>query len=135
MIAEADDAACLARGLQGLAVRVARRVNRLWRRRGTFFADRYDNRIVRAAADVRALLVHVLHNARRHGVEFQTSIDPFSSGPWFDGWTNDVPRLPVQRAPPVVRPCTWVLSYGWRRYGLLALQDLPVPERPRQPRK
>jgi hypothetical protein len=41
LIAEAADRRSLARGMQGLAVRCARRLNRLWGRKGTVFADRY----------------------------------------------------------------------------------------------
>jgi REP element-mobilizing transposase RayT len=40
-ICEADDRRALARGMQGLAVRIARRVNRVAGRRGRLFADRY----------------------------------------------------------------------------------------------
>ena len=41
LIVEAADARALARGMQGLLVRVARAVNRTLVRRGRLFADRY----------------------------------------------------------------------------------------------
>ncbi|HEX6811127.1 MAG TPA: hypothetical protein VF384_05865 [Planctomycetota bacterium] len=41
LLVEASDRAALSRGLQGLAIRIAMALNRLWRRRGTVFADRY----------------------------------------------------------------------------------------------
>ena len=41
LIAEAADRVALRRGLQGLAIRIARALNKLWQRRGKVFADRY----------------------------------------------------------------------------------------------
>jgi putative transposase len=40
LVVEARDARSLSRGMQGLLVRIARGLNRLWRRRGSVFADR-----------------------------------------------------------------------------------------------
>ena len=51
LIVEASGKSALSTGVQGLAVRIARRVNRLWKRRGIFFAE------------VRNALVYVLQNA------------------------------------------------------------------------
>src|SRR3954465_6857457 len=44
LVVEADDAVRLSRGLQGLATRIARRLNRLMGRKGKVFADRYHSR-------------------------------------------------------------------------------------------
>src|SRR3954464_10751899 len=41
LIVEADSAADLSRAMQGLATRIARRLNALARRRGSVFVDRY----------------------------------------------------------------------------------------------
>jgi REP element-mobilizing transposase RayT len=41
LIVEVDDTVSLSRGVQGLAVRIARRLNALIRRRGAVFVDRY----------------------------------------------------------------------------------------------
>ncbi|HEX4384601.1 MAG TPA: transposase, partial [Myxococcales bacterium] len=46
LVVEAENAAALSRGMKGLAVRVAVRLNRLAKRRGTVFADRYHARVL-----------------------------------------------------------------------------------------
>src|SRR6185503_2494297 len=51
-LVEAADRATLSRGLQGLAVRVAKALNKLWRRKGRVFADRYHDRILRSPKEV-----------------------------------------------------------------------------------
>jgi hypothetical protein len=52
------------RGLQGLAIRMARALNRLWRRSGCVFADRFHDRILRSPREVGFALRYVLCNAR-----------------------------------------------------------------------
>jgi hypothetical protein len=47
MVVEARHARALSRGMQGLTVRIARSLNRLWGRKGAVFADRYDSRSLR----------------------------------------------------------------------------------------
>jgi hypothetical protein len=47
MVVEARNARALSRGMQGLTVRIARRLNRLWGRTGAVFADRYHSRSLR----------------------------------------------------------------------------------------
>jgi len=41
LVCEARDRGELARGIQALAIRLAKRLNRLWKRTGRLFADRY----------------------------------------------------------------------------------------------
>src|SRR5437870_54785 len=41
LLVEARDSCSLSRGMQGLLVRIARSLNRAWKRKGTVFADRY----------------------------------------------------------------------------------------------
>ena len=52
-LVEAEDKNALARGLQGLEIRVAKAVNRASRRKGHVFADRYHARILKTPAEVR----------------------------------------------------------------------------------
>ena len=47
LIVEGDCRTSLSRGLQGLAVRMARALNRHWKRFGSVFADRFHDRILR----------------------------------------------------------------------------------------
>ena len=124
MIVEGTDRGRIARGVQGLCVRIARGLNRLWRRRGSVFADRYHDRVLRTPSEVRNALVYVLQNARKHGAWLQ-SIDPYSSGAWFDGWKRNTVRLVSGARPPTARARTWLLTHGWRRRGLLEPWESP----------
>jgi hypothetical protein len=126
MLVEGDCRTSLARGVQGLAVRMARALNRFWQRIGSVFADRYHDRILRSPTEVWNALRYVLCNARKHGAWTSRSRpDPMSSAPWFDGWSDTLPK-PAESAP-TSRARTWLLNKGWRRIGLLSLVAAPVP--------
>jgi putative transposase len=79
LIVEAADKESLSRGLQGLAIRVARGVNRASRRRGRVLADRYHARILRTPTEVRNAIHYVLRNLHHHTREDARYVDPFSS--------------------------------------------------------
>ena len=68
LVVEANDRRALTRGMQGLAIRVAKAINRRLERRGKVFADRYHARALRSPREVRHALRYVLLNAQRHGV-------------------------------------------------------------------
>ena len=128
-IAESSDEHSLARGMQGLSVRIARALNRLWQRVGRVFADRYHARILRTPREVRNALVYVLHNARKHGVWTSRGADPFSSGETFEGWkeergrreANETGETSNGRATGLLgRARTRLLSAGWKRHGLVS---------------
>ncbi len=122
-LVEARDARALSRGMLGLAVRIARGLNRLWKRTGRLWSDRYHARILRTPREVRRALAYVLQNARKHGVRL-FGIDPFSSASAFDGW--DVPsRKRTGAAPPVSAPLTWLMRIGWMRHGRVRLDESP----------
>ncbi len=125
LIVEGRDRRALTRGLQGLFVRLAKRLNRWWGRKGRVFADRFHDRILRTPKEVRNALRYVLLNARRHRVAL-TGIDPYSSGAWFDGWTHAIARQSAG-PPPVARAHTWLTTVGWRRWRLIAPDDVPGP--------
>ena len=128
LIVEADDARALARGMQGLGVRLARRVNAAVGRKGRFFEDRYHAHVLRTPTEVHRALTYVLLNQRKHAAERQShhlpvGVDAFSSGPWWDGWAvkpRGVERLRAQ-APPVAAATTWLLSVGWRKVGSIVV--------------
>jgi len=123
LIVEADDSNRLARGMQGLAVRLARRINRVLGRRGRVFRERYHMRALTSPRSVRNALVYVLQNFKRHRIQL-TPPDLCSSGPWFGGWRDAL--APPPRAPPPVEPArTWLLAMGWRRHGLIGLAEAP----------
>ena len=86
MIVEAKDRRALARGMQGLLIRVAKGLNRFWGRKGSVFGDRYHDKVLRTPREVRSALAYVLNNARKHGLRLAQGVDLFASGLWFDGW-------------------------------------------------
>jgi len=91
MIVEANDRCALSMGVRALLVRIARALNRLWQRVGSIVADRFHERALRTPTEVRNSLVYVLQNSRKHGIH-ASGPDPYSSGPWFDGW-RELPGL------------------------------------------
>ena len=86
LVAESSDQKALSRAMIGLASRIARRLNRLWKRAGQVFPDRFHSRILRTPREVRTALIYVLQNARKHGAWRARMPDAFSSGPSFAGW-------------------------------------------------
>jgi REP element-mobilizing transposase RayT len=120
LVVESSDSVALARALQGIAISMAKGLNRLMGRRGAVFADRYHSRALRTPTEVRRTLVYVLGNARKHLVAVGQRpsrgwLDPYSSAIWFDGWVSEGP--PLFGPGPVVPPGTWLLSEGYRRAG------------------
>jgi hypothetical protein len=111
---------------------MARRFNAALGRRGPIWADRWHGRALSTPREVRNALAYVLLNARKHqAIPF--GLDPCASVVWSaDAFADRVYReglgmLAAERAPPVARPRTWLLSQGWLRYGRLRLADFPRP--------
>jgi REP element-mobilizing transposase RayT len=132
LLVEARDRRALSRGLQGLSIRIAKALNKLWRRRGTVFADRYHDRVLKTPREVRNALRYVLASGRKHAaagraVAVAQAIDVFTSAPWFDGFRE---ALTVRGLEALLRPVTdahtWLLTIGWRRHGLLSVQETPA---------
>ncbi|HEX4455330.1 MAG TPA: transposase [Kofleriaceae bacterium] len=132
LICEADDAMALARGVQGLAIRLARRLNTALKRKGKLFGPRYHVVALRSPAQVRNTLRYVLLNRKHHAPAakrfFAGWIDPYSSGVWFRGWVapvrvNGVISDLVTLEAPTRSPTTWLLRVGWRRAGPLSYDD------------
>jgi hypothetical protein len=115
--------------MKAVAARLARAVNRVFRRNGPVLADRFHLHVLRSPREVRNAIAYVLLNARRHlakrgrRIDPRLRIDPASSGRWFDGWRGLVPH--ADDPPPVARPRTWLLGTGWRRAGLISLSEVP----------
>ena len=125
MICEAPERASFARGVQGLTIRVARALNKLWGRKGKVFADRYHDHVLRSPREVRNALRYVLQNAAKHGRQFADGLDRFASGAWFDGWRESFNVKNLPEVTPVARARTWLLTKGWRKHGLLSLLEAP----------
>jgi putative transposase len=142
LIVEASDREALSRGMQGLAIRIARRVNRLVSRSGKVWADRFFSRALTSPRSVRNAIGYVLNNFRKHravagGI---ARLDPYSSAPFFDGFRElrgiapcdlrarkELPLTPRGVSPPdscevpVFSPRTWLARVGWRRAGLMSM--------------
>lgn len=136
LIVEAANKAVLSRAMQGLAIRLAKRLNRKLHRRGAVFGDRYHARALRTPLEVRRAILYVINNYRRHLAQVGSTpprdwVDPFSSVEYFDGFrllpSGRRPRAEYSlgRAPPVTSPQSWLLVKGWRKRGLLTISDLP----------
>ncbi|HLY37347.1 MAG TPA: transposase [Candidatus Binatia bacterium] len=117
----------VARGMQGLGIRLAKAVNRALGRKGRVWNDRYHARALRTPREVRHAhaLVYVLANRRKHGGRV-IGIDACSSGRWFTGWRGV--RKTRLDGSPVAPPQTWLLRVGWRRSGSIDIADAPTAQ-------
>src|SRR6185295_8434527 len=88
LVVEADGPTEFERGVRGLAIRVAKSVNRVLGRRGRV-GDRYHARLLRTPREVRNALVYVLNNFKKH-FRGARGLDPCSSAGWFDGWRTAI---------------------------------------------
>ena len=134
MICEAADEVALARGMQGLTTRLARRLNGELGRKGTLFAERYHARALTTPREVRNALCYCLNNARRHLWKAERRlarpewVDAYSSAPGFAGYRGrQGSRRAIQLGgrPVVQRAETWLLGVGWKRAGPFAVQAVP----------
>jgi putative transposase len=123
LVVEGDAQVALVRGVQGLAGRCAKAVNRAVGRRGRVWSSRHHRHALRTPTETRRGLVYVLLNFRKH-LRAAPGVDPRSSGPWFNGWCRRMPAPSGVR--PVEPPKTWLATVGWRRAG----GAIAVDERP-----
>ena len=124
LVVEGSDTPGLARGASGLAVRLARAINRALGRTGSVWGDRYHARALRTPREVRHGLVYVLMNFRKHRPWDRRAMDPCSSAGWFEGFRSGPPV--VREEAPVCRPRTWLGAVGWRRHGLVGAWERPA---------
>jgi REP element-mobilizing transposase RayT len=126
-VVEGDAPVAFVRGVQGLAGRCAKAINRAAARRGRVWRSRYHSHALRTPTEARRGLVYVLLNFRKH-LRASPAVDPRSSGPWFGGWRTCVPA--PRDDVPVAAPKTWLATVGWRRAGgAIAFDERPAPAR------
>ncbi|MFN7971359.1 MAG: transposase [Acidobacteriota bacterium] len=120
----------LSRGMQALAIRIGKGINRVLGTKGQVFKDRYHMRPLQDPTQVRNALAYVLNNAWKHYralVRGRPGLhaDPYSSGPYFTGWRREcrVPRV-ERTAYPIAKPKLWLLAEGWKRVGLIGLGQI-----------
>jgi REP-associated tyrosine transposase len=127
LIVEADDKVSLEKGIRGLVIRMARAINRGLGRKGAVWGDRYHTRALETPIEVRYAIRYVLLNHKKHGSADRRRIDPRSSALWFDGFKEPLPRT---LDPPITSPPkTWLARKGWKRHGLISLEETPLPYR------
>lgn len=140
LIVEADERESLSRGMQGLSVRIARRVNGVLSRSGRLLADRYHARSLTTPRAVYFALRYVLLNSRKHERSAVPAgfLDPCSSAPWFEGFERpsalafgarraraDWQRRSESNEPPVAAARCWLLRIGYQRAGPFDSDDAP----------
>lgn len=120
--------------MQGLEVRLARRLNSALKRRGKLFAHRYHTRSLRTPREVFNALRYVLLNRKHHATEKKFGkywLDPYSSAAWFAGWAEAISKHAwmvrdlVGTPAPTKPPTVWLLTTGWKKHGLLQFDDRP----------
>jgi REP element-mobilizing transposase RayT len=123
LLVEGDDARALSRGVSGLVIRAARALNRALGRTGRVWGDRYHSALT-TPREVRHALVYVVMNWKKHRPWERLSLDPCSSARWFDGFEG---RIQPTNLSVFSRPRTWLAAVGWRKHGLIRLEEGPIP--------
>jgi REP element-mobilizing transposase RayT len=133
---EAAGKRALACGMQGLLVRLARRLNAKLGRTGKLFAARYHARALATPREVRNAIRYVLLNRRHHQADKKFDrywLDTYSSAPWFTGWADPARAERLRRRElgneprPTAEAATWLLRVGWKaRHGPLGLDERPT---------
>jgi REP element-mobilizing transposase RayT len=106
LIVEAADHEALATAMQGLAIRLAKGVNRVSSRQGTVFADRYHAHLLKTPSEVRNAVHYVLNNRRKHRPSTHPwDVDEYSSASgeacWYVGDGGEAAMV-------IVAPRTWL---------------------------
>ena len=106
LIVEAENLERLVRGMQGLGVSIAKRINFVMGRSGAVFRDRYYSRQLRTPREVANALEHVLCNDRHHRrlppVDWRRALDPLP-------FTSLCERVGDR----IRAPKLWLLRVGW----------------------
>ena len=106
-LVEGADARSLARGMQGLTIRMARALNRALQRSGKVFRERYHAHILRTPTEVANARNYVLRNQAKHHAQTR-------------GWALSATYVDKYAGISVeitAAPRTWLLKEGWRKAG------------------
>src|SRR5204862_7689538 len=103
LIVETDEPCKLSRAIQGLAVRLARALNRIAGRKGKVFAQRFHAHVLRALREAKNAVGYVVDNFRHH---LREDVAPQGANPCSSaGWRDDAPGA----GPRVSQARTWLL--------------------------
>ncbi len=120
-VIEADNTRAMSRGMQGLAIRMAKALNRVMKRRGSVFADRFHAHVLRTPREVRHALAYVLRNHAIHAERAgrTASTEPGSNDPYSSVGYAAL-RLPLDTEP-ITPAQTWLLQRAiltmWAGFG------------------
>jgi len=116
VIAEAGEGAAFTRAMKGLAIRVAKGLNKMMGTEGAVFADRYHAHVLRSPPEVRNAIRYVLENAKIHaerqGKQVGRRPDPFAISHDTNQGQRAWWRRLIERGVPVVEPVGWLLTEG-----------------------
>ncbi len=85
LLIEGESNLMLSKGMQGLGVSLAKKINSLLRIKGQRYKHRYHLRILRSASQVRNVINYILKNGMKHGTA-KTIIHPFNSALVLHDW-------------------------------------------------
>lgn len=114
LLIEAATASALARGIQRVAIRMAKGLNRLMGRHGPVF-ERFHARPLKTPREVRAALGYILRNTAKHARQVGRPLPAGYRDPYTFGYFGDRAILSKETAGLVAEPESWMLRYGWRR--------------------
>ena len=105
LICEAADEKSLARGIQGLNIRIAKGLNKVMGRHGKVFADRYHVHILRKPRETRNAVRYAVDNYRKHASDRGERVPPS----WVDPYSSYHDRI-------ITRPASrWLLTHHPKR--------------------
>ncbi len=133
LLIEARTGPALTRGMCSFLISAARHINAALHTRQARVFERYHARSLRSPRQVRNCLAYVLNNWRHHGEHRSRAtahwlVDKYSSSVAFDGW-KELGSGRLFARPPDYRPLTvwaprvWLLTTGWRRHGLVSIDE------------
>ena len=130
LLVEAQGKKELASGMKSVGARSARAVNRVFSRSGPVLDGRFHHHVLRTPREVRSALAYVLLNVRKHWVQARKGtppvrLDEASSGRWFEGWKRPPPARGTVGLRDVAPARSWLMTIGWRRYGLIDPGEVP----------
>ena len=131
LLVESEGRESLSRAMRGLVARLVKRLNAHFGRTGKLFADRYHARVLSTPLEIRRALAYVLLNYRKHAAATGRRLapkwlDPRSSAAKFTGWKQRVQSVHAVKDFGTAAPRTWLRRVGWKRHGLLAVDEVPT---------
>ena len=107
LLVEADGHVSLGRAMKGLAVRLARGLNRMMGKRGRVLDDRYHGHVLRTPTEVKHARAYIAGNFAKHAAERGEKL----RADFVDPYSSDAPELGAK----LPSPTSWLLTRGLHR--------------------